>query len=492
MEAIIRFVYILSTSEGEAMKFDIKTLVKIVIPALIGFAIAMVPPPEGLETAAMIYMGIFACSIIWLVLDVISDYVVVIIAMSAFVVFNVADLTTAFAPFAQSTVWLVIGAFAISGVIAKTGLLKRMAFHILKLFPENFRGQITALFATGFIMSPMIPSLTAKGAILAPFASSAAKALGYKKGSKAASGMFCAAWITAGILGCAFLSGAVPVYTILGFLDVEAQAQWTWVHWFLAACVWLVVITVLSYLFIVFWYNPKKEAAQADGEEVALEKGFAKRQLAELGPMSRDEKVAGGLLALALLGWIFGSMIGLSSTIVALLVMALMAITGVMDKKDFATRISWTTVVFVGGVFSLAAMITKLGIDVWLAGILGPIVGPLAGNPYLFVAVICIATYLMRVVIISQTATTAIFFAALGGICIASGVDPWVLLFTCYMSTLVWHFSFSNTTYVAAIGSTNGEMVEHKDTQPMNIAYMAINLIACVASVPLWQLMGMC
>lgn len=466
----------------------VKKALQIGVPLILGIVIALTPPPEGLEMAAMIYMGIFVCAILWLVLDVISDYVVVVLAMALFVIFNVADFTTAFKPFAQSSVWLVIGAFAISAVVAKVGLLKRIAFAILKLFPENFRGQVTALFATGIVIAPLIPSLTAKAAILSPFAATASKSLGYEKSSKAATGMFSATWIAAGILGCAFLSGAVPVFTILGFLSPEAQAHWTWINWFLAAAVWLVVIAVLSYVAILFLYGPKKGSA---GGEKTLEKGFAKQQLAELGPMSRDEKKAAGFLALALLGWIFGKQFGIDSGIWALVIMCLMAVTGLMTKQDFTTRISWTTVVFIGGVFSLAAMITSLGIDAWLAGILGPIVSPLAANPFIFVAVICIATYIMRLVVISQTATTAIFFASLGGICIATGIDPWVLLFTCYMSTLVWHFSFSNTTYVAALGSTNGELCDHKDTQPMNIAYMVINLVACVASVPVWQAMGM-
>lgn len=470
---------------------DTKVLKKgaqIIIPVIIGVVIAMLQPPAGLEQAAMIYMGIFVCAILWLVFNVIADYAVAVLALSLFVVFNVADLKTAFAPFASSSVWLVIGAFAISAAVAKCGLLKRIAFNILKLFPENFRGQISALFATGIIIAPMIPSLTAKSAILGSFSSAAAKALGYEKGSKASSGMFCATWIAAGILGCAFLSGAVPVFTILGFLDADAQATWTWGKWFMAALVWLIVIAVLSYFFILSFYNPAKDKKFT---AKAIDKGFAKSQLAELGPMSRDEKLAAVFLALALIGWIFGKQIGLDSAIVALIVMCLMAATGLLTPKDFTTKISWSTVVFIGGVFSLAAMITKLEINTWLAGLLSPVMAPLAANPYLFVAVICVATYILRLVVVSQTAVTAIFFAALGGICLATGIDPWVMLFTCYMSTLVWHFSFSNVTYIAAIGSTNGEMCEHKDTQPMNLAYMAINLVACVASVPVWQMMGM-
>lgn len=140
------------------MNTIVKKALQIGVPLILGIVIALTPPPEGLEMAAMIYMGIFVCAILWLVLDVISDYVVVVLAMALFVIFNVADFTTAFKPFAQSSVWLVIGAFAISAVVAKVGLLKRIAFAILKLFPENFRGQVTALFATGIVIAPLFPA----------------------------------------------------------------------------------------------------------------------------------------------------------------------------------------------------------------------------------------------------------------------------------------------------------------------------------------------
>jgi DASS family divalent anion:Na+ symporter len=471
-----------------AKKFDIKKLLFIVIPILIGVGIALIPPPTGLERPAMIFMGIFVCAILWLITDVIKDYIVVILAMALFVLLQVSDIKTVFAPFAGSSVWVVIGAFAIAAMVGKCGLLKRIALVVLKIFPENFTGQIMALFATGIVISPMIPSLTAKGAILAPFAASASKALGYIKNSKAAAGMFCAAWISAGILGCAFMSGAVPVFTILGMLPAEAQAEWGWVRWFLAAAIWFVVITVLSFVAILIIYNPKKEKAE---EQVEIEKGFAKRQLAELGPMSRNEKWAAIFLALALLGWIFGKQLGIDSGIWAVTIMCLMAIFGLMTPQDFGTRISWSSVFFIGGVFSLAAMISALEINTWLAGLLGPIMEPLAGNPFIFIAVICVATYLLRLVVISQTATLAIFFAALGGVSAASGINPWVLLFVCYMSTLVWHFSFTNVTYASTLGATNGEITDHKQTIPMNIAYLAINLIACLASVPVWKLMGL-
>lgn len=463
---------------------QIKKIVSFIIPMILGAVVGISSPPGELSRSAMIYMGIFLCAIIWLVLDVIHDYIVVILAMCMFVVFGIAPISQSFSPFAGSSVWLVIGAFGISAVIAKTGLLKRIAFLILQVFPENFKGQIMALFATGLVISPLIPSLTAKASILAPFSATAASALGFKKGSKGARGIFAAMWLSSGIFGMAFLSGAVPVFTILGFLTEEEKAAFTWFRWFESSAVWLIVLVVLSFVAIMILCSPK------DAGETQVEKNFAKKSLEALGPMSKDEKLSAVFLVLALIGWMTGNIHGIDSGIWAVMIMCMMAVTGLLTKADFVSKISWTTVFFIGGVFSIAAQIQILGIDLWLASVLEPILAPVVGNPYILVPVICIATYLLRCVVISQTAATAIFFATLGGISRAAGIHPWVILFVCYNSTLVWHFSFTNTTYVAALGASGGDMVSHEDNQPMNIAYMVVNLIACTASIPLWHLLG--
>lgn len=496
-------------NKGEelTMKDKIAVGLKLGIPIVVGIIIATLQPPEMLDHSAMVYMGIFECVIVWLIVDVMPDWAAVTIAMASFVVFGLTNLQGAFAPFADTTIWLVIGAFGLAAVVSKTGLLKRIAFFVSSLFPESYKGQVGALYTTGIVMSPLIPALVAKGAILAPLATAISKSLGYVKSSKAASGMFCAAWVSAGILGCAFLTGAAPCFIIIGMLPTDQQANWTvWMNWFLAAAVWFVVIAVLCYVAILVLYNPAKEKKAAGRKEAnsdagaaassastapEIEHGFAKRQLREMGPMSREEKIAGALLVLALVGWVFGSNIGLSNVVVTLIVFALAGVTKLLTKNDVAERIPWGTVIFIGGVISLASLISKLGIDKWLGTVMGPFIQPFASNPYLFILLICVLTYLLRFAIISQTATMAIFLAALSGVAVASGINLWVLLFVCYMASHVWHFPFTNNVYVAVLGSTNGQICEHKDTLPMNWAYMAINLVACLASVPVWQMMGL-
>lgn len=341
-------------------KFDVVTLLKIFIPIIIAVAIAIITPPTDLTVESMRFAGIFICLIIWMVLDVFPDFVITLVGLSAFVIFGVCKFGDAFAPFGGSSVWLVIGAFGLSAGVAKSGLLKRLSFMVLKVFPENFRGQVTALFATGLIISPLIPSLNAKAAILGPFSAQVSESLNYKKGSKGARGLFGAMVISTTILGMAFYSGAVPVFTLIGMMPEELRGDVTWMSWFSGTWLWLIAMLGLCFLAIIVLYKPTDEVATA-------EKGLAKKQLDALGPTTTKEKIAGVLLAAGLLGWMTTKITGIDATLVSLIVLLLMFITGILASSDFKNSIAWSSVVFIGCIYSLASLISKMGWSTYLA-----------------------------------------------------------------------------------------------------------------------------
>lgn len=470
----------------ESKKTDIVRLLKIFIPLIIGIIIAVIPPlSEELTVESMRFMGIFLCMIIWMIFDVFPDFVITLSGLTVMVALKVTDFGTAFSPFAGASVWLVIGAFGLSAAVAKTGLLKRLSFMILKLFPESFRGQVLALYTAGFVISPLIPSLNAKAAILAPFSAQISESLGYEKDSKGARGLFGAVTIITTIIGMAFVSGAVPVATIIGMMPEAAGAEQTWFRWFEGTWLWMVVILVLSFIAIMVLYNPK-------GSAEAAEKGLAKKQLEAMGPISGQEKIAAVVLVFALVGWMTAKFTGLNTTVVAMIALLVLFITGVMKGPDFKNQIAWTAVVFIGTIYSLASLLSKMGWSTYLAGVLKPILAPVAGNIWILIPVICVVVYIMRIFIMSQTAAITIIWAVFGGITAEFGVHPFPVLFTGYVATLVWHYAGNNTTTTTCLAATNDKMVTFKGTFQMNIVYMIITVIACMASIPVWKLMGYC
>lgn len=464
-------------------------LIRIGIPILLGLIVSFVQPPEGLSVEAMRYIGIFVCVVGWLLVNAVPDWAAFLTCISAYIVFNVTNFSKAVAPFADTTIWLLIGCMGMSIALISTGLVKRLAFAILSLFPESYRGQIAAFFTAGFVVTPFIPAKIGKGLLMVPVAAAAAKALGYPARSKAATGLFLTIWATTGILSYAFVTGAAPVMIIIGLMPAEQQGLWTWMQWFLACLPWLLIVGALSIVAILVLYNPKKDKAGAVYQP--QEKGFAKTQLKAMGPMSRNEIITAVLLIAAVVGWIFGSRIGLGAPVIAMSALAILAILGLVTTQEFVSKIPWDTVVFIGGILSLASLLTELGISRWLAEVMAPLASPIAANPFLYVTIICLLTYIIRLGVVSSIATVVIFMAALGTIAAYMGIDLYVTLFVCLCSTAVWHLKFTNNEFIPLLSAQAGEMCEHNDTMPYNFAYMVINLVACLASVPVWQMMGL-
>jgi hypothetical protein len=57
-------------------------------------------------------------------------------------------------------------------------------------------------------------------------------------------------------------------------------------------------------------------------------------------------------------------------------------------------------------------------------------------------------------------------------------------------SVNLWNVIYQNTTFLAANYAADG-MIKHSQTIKMSVAYAALNIVALLASVPLWQITGM-
>ena len=77
--------------------------------------------------------------------------------------------------------WTVILMMIFATGIAKTGLIDRIAYNIIKFFPATYTGMVVAIMATSTILSPIVPNSYSKCAVLGPFAASVAKANNIKR-----------------------------------------------------------------------------------------------------------------------------------------------------------------------------------------------------------------------------------------------------------------------------------------------------------------------
>lgn len=450
---------------------------------LLGLIIALQAPPAGLTVPAMKALGILAWAVVYWIFEVIPDYVVALLMCSAWVVFKVVPFNVAFATFAGESWWLMVGALGMGVAVGKSGLLRRAALQVMRFFPATFRGQTLAMLSAGILLSPLIPSVTAKSAMVAPFGLAVSDAMGYERKSRGAAGIFAAMYTGFVSIGPMFISASFMGYMMRGLLPADVQAQFTWSYWFIAALPWGLFLLVTSYLAILSFYQPKTEPIRSAA--------FAAEQLAELDPMNRDEKITLLVLISALLLWITEPLHGISSTLVALVGLSVLLGSGVYGRPDFRTGIPWDSVVFIGGIINLGSVIPYLKIDKWIGQMFGPQIGGLIANFYIFTIALALFIYLARFVLVSMNASIAIFVVLLVPFAVQAGINPWTMGMVVYCSVNVWNAFYQNSSFLVAFYATGGAMVDHSQMVKFSLAYMVISLAGLLLSIPLWKMLGL-
>ena len=150
-----------------------------------------------------------------------------------------------------------------------------------------------------------------------------------------------------------------------------------------------------------------------------------------------------------------------------------------------------TTIWILGIVMGLSSVFEAVGIQEWIVSVAGPAFEAMAGNPYLFLLGAALATLLMRFVIVSEMAYLNIVMVFLVPLCTMCGISPWVVGFAMYTVLTPWFVLYQSATYLAAFYSVDGKMVKHGDMARYCVLYTAFCLVALLASVPFWQLMGL-
>ncbi len=454
-----------------------------VLAIVIGVYVAFLPPPEGLTVAAMKALGIAIWAVVFWVLEIMPEYVTGLIMCTLWSMLKVVPFDRAFANFSASTWWILVGAFGLGVAATKCGLLKRISLVILKLFPPTFLGQVLGLLGAGLVVSPLIPSGNARGAIASPIALAISDSLRYERKSPGACGLFGAMFLGFCVIGSPlFLSGSFTNYVTVGLFPKSYQDV-TWTSWLLAALPWGVIVFTGMALAIYLLYKP--------ADSVALPRQFGAEQLANLGPMSRDEKITMIVLLTTLLLWMTETLHKIASGEVAVASICALLALKVINREDFRKGIDWAAVIYIGCILNMATVVQVLKIDVWLGHTLESTIASFLSNIYLFLLVLVLTIYLARLIVVSMTSTAVIFTLILTPVVTAHGIHPWIIAFVAFASANIWYFFFMNGFYLLAFYATGGEMVEHRKMIKLSLAYSIVSIIGFLASVPYWEFLGL-
>jgi len=374
------------------------------------------PPQAGLPVAGQRMIGVLLFAVVVWMTEAVSYEVSALVILSLIAVLlgfspdptklsapmgTVKGLGVALGGFANPATALVAAATFLSAAMVMTGLDRRVALLILSRVGSKTRGLLIGIILVCMVLSFFIPSTTARVACLAPIVLGIVRVFGLSQKSAFAGMLMIATAQADTIWNVGLKTGAAQNFVTVSFIEkMLGGVVITWPQWFAAGVPFSVIMSVLLYLVLVRTMPP--EVADIPGGQEAI-----KKQLAELGPLTRKE---GRLMVVALLLLAFWSTEGilhrLDSATVTVLGVTLMLLPGigVMAWKEAQPRIPWGTIALFGVGISLGSALLSTSAAGWLADIVSTTFGLATMPPLGIVAVMMALLVLLHLGFASATA----------------------------------------------------------------------------------------
>jgi anion transporter len=440
------------------------------------------PPPVGLSREAYLALGILAAALPLLIFSVLADHLVTLLMAVGWAALGLVPARVALSGFATPGWFLVLAVLAIGVALARSGLLYRVVLALLARAPSRHSLLTLALAGAGLVFSPAMPNATARTALAAPLVLEMSDALGYARRSRASAALAMAMLLGFGQMCTLFLTGSSSGLLVHSLLPPESRARFGWGNWALTALPLHLVIFALTYLAVLLILRPECRTAPSPT------KLRAQRQT--LGPLSAGERVAAVVFIVLLIAFGVGPLFGVDPAWPAVIALVVLLATNVLDQQSFTSGTNWPFLIFFGVMLSLAEVFSTLNVDTWLAAAAASPLAPLAANPSLFLVAVGLVGYAINLVMRWQAACVLMTLVLVPAVA-PFGVEPWVVGMTALVTTNMWFLPYQSTIYQALYYGTDEQAFTHSQVRPIAIVYGFACLAGLVASVPLWQAMGL-
>jgi DASS family divalent anion:Na+ symporter len=405
-----------STSPARGSEVRLKRLAGVVG---LGVLIWSLPEPAGVEPRAWRLLAIFVLTVVGLVVRPLPMGSMAILAIAIAIGSGTLTLTEALSGFANSTLWLVMAAFAIAAAFVKTGLGARIAYRLVALCGASTLGLSYSLALTDLVLSPAIASNTARaGGVIYPILQSIAKTLQTvdPDTGRRTSGFLTLTALHANVTTSAMFLTAIAVNPLVAQFASQQSISLTWAGWAVAAIVPGLISLAMIPLLVVRLAPPGR--LQTPDAPV-----LARAAIAQLGAVSRDEWLMAIIAVTLLAAWMVGPQIGLDSTVAALIGLAAILVTGVLTWDEFCdNHEAWNTFVWFATLVMMASYLSEFGLTAWFSDRVGALfsgVGWVIG----FLA-LSLTYFYSHYFFASVTAHTSAMYAPFLGVSLALGTPP--------------------------------------------------------------------
>lgn len=328
-----------------------------------GLVLWSLPAPQGLQANAWHLGAAFLSTIVGIIVQPLPMGAVALLAVAVAVSTQTLSIQDALSGFGNKVAWLAVSAFLISQGFIKTGLGSRIAYFFMARLGKRTLGLAYGFVATDLLLATAIPSSAARcGGILFPIVHSTSLSYGSspEAGTSRRIGAFLMYSSFQGInITSAMFVTAMAANPLILELAQGQGVELSWGMWAAAAS----LPGIISLLLIPYIIYRKYPPSIKETPDAAL---YAKAKLAEMGPLKLHEGVMLGTFATLVLLWVLGPGVGLGSTTVAILGLAILLVTRTLSWQDVLNdRNAWHTFIWFAVLVMMANQMNNLGLIAW-------------------------------------------------------------------------------------------------------------------------------
>ncbi len=377
-------------------------------PVLVTLILALLPVPDGLTQNGWYFFSVFIGVIIGLIVEPVPAALVGLTGVIAVAALGIVspDATEsrnwALSGFSNGVIWLIFSAFMFAMGYKKTGLGQRISLVLIKYLGKSTLGLGYAVAFSDALLSPFMPSNTARSAgTIYPIVSNIPpmfNSLPDHEPRKIGSYLAWVAMAATCVTSSMFLTALAPNLLAVNLINQATGIQISWGQWATVMVPVMLPLLLLTPLLTYLIFPPtQKKSPEAPA--------WATEELKKLGNVTGKEYLMLGLAALALVFWIFGSTIGINSTVAALLVLVLMTLSGIVSWDDIiSNKAAWNVLVWFATLVSMASGLGKTGVLDWVGNLVAT---QLVGlDPTTIVVSLVVAFFMLHYMFASTTAHT--------------------------------------------------------------------------------------
>lgn len=425
-------------------------------------------PLPGMTENGMRCMAGCAWILIWWMSEVLPMPITSMMSIPVFAFLGVMPAGKVFAAFGTGPCMLVFGATLIIGLLKESNFIERYAYWSLNLpFVKGSSAGLLFMFA----MSAGILSAIAPNIPLAILFSSVALTIGRSCSIDRKNGVMRSLAVLSAVApavgGAGTPLGGAPNLVVIGLIAATLHHEVTFWEW--TAIGLPMTILQLVVMFALCWII---FPVRGENAKLPVPEGYLEGKLESLGPVSRYEKIAMSIMAIALLLWFAGPQmaeaIGWKAGVKLLGAPSVAIFMGLatflvplsrnmtsgrlifsMDYKKAVHHVAWDILMIQVGTITFGSVLLMGGVDKWAAGLIQEALSGVSGVWVWFGMILLTA---LASQIVSNLALVALLLPITASLATSFGFPPLAAClsvgFACNVAVM---FPFSSLTGAAAM-----------------------------------------